>query len=41
VENGASQRVMLRVGMTFREAIRYDGQDGHVYGVESPDGQRA
>jgi ribosomal-protein-alanine N-acetyltransferase len=41
VHNVASQRVMLRAGMTFREDIRYDGKEGRLYGIENPGGGHA
>jgi ribosomal-protein-alanine N-acetyltransferase len=36
IENTASQRVMLRVGMTLRQNIQYDDKEALMYAIENP-----
>jgi ribosomal-protein-alanine N-acetyltransferase len=35
-ENLASQRVMLRAGLTFRRFMQYDGKEAVLYAIENP-----
>jgi ribosomal-protein-alanine N-acetyltransferase len=36
VENVASQKVMLKAGMTLRQPYQYDGHEGLMYAIENP-----
>jgi RimJ/RimL family protein N-acetyltransferase len=36
--NVASQRVMIRAGLTLRGPFHYDGKEALLYALENPDG---
>jgi RimJ/RimL family protein N-acetyltransferase len=36
VENLASQKVLLKAGMTLQGPYRYDGKDARLYGIDNP-----
>jgi ribosomal-protein-alanine N-acetyltransferase len=38
VENVASQRIMVRAGLTFVERICYDGKEALLYAIDNPAG---